>query len=585
MAGLVSAATFLVYLPVLQNRFIYWDDQKYVYENPHIRSFNVSFLKWAFLGFHSASVGNWLPLTWISYALDYTVWRLNPAGYHLTNIILHSANTFLVVIISVRLIGALEDISGRKANFTGGARLMVGVSTGLLFGLHPLHVESVAWVSERKDVLCGLFFLLSILAYLSYVARLNGPSRPEKSHCTSRFYLFSLAFFSLALMSKPMAVSLPLALLILDWHPLGRISSFNSFRVAFTEKLPFLIFGGCTSVLAVIAQKKDGTIMSLGRIPFSWRSLVSAKSLTCYLLKMVLPVDLVPYYPYPEHVSFLYARFFLPVACTVLITAFCVAVAKRQRLWLACWCYFIITLLPVLGLVQIGEQSMADRYTYLPSIGPFFAAAVAAAWAWKKAGTLKWERGLKLAGGSAAILVTLSMSYLTFRQIGIWKNSITFWNYVIKKEPGRLPIAYENLGVSLEDAGQIRKAITDYRKAASLAPLFFEAHYNLARGFTETGKLDLAISEYEKVIALNPSYANAYNDRGVVFTQMGRLDMALKDFGKAILLNHENAEFYMNRGKVYTMSGNSESAAADFRKACGMGDMDGCQAFKQFDAR
>ncbi|MDA8091313.1 MAG: tetratricopeptide repeat protein [Nitrospiraceae bacterium] len=604
LAGLVAAAAFLVYLHALKNGFVYWDDQVYVYENLHIHSLNAAFLKWAFSSFYAS---NWFPLTWMSHALDYAIWGLNPAGHHLTNIILHSINTFFVVVLTIRLIEVWEKTAclnpltlrfappspiGRGAGvraddnsvredgnsfLAGRGKLIAGAITGLLFGLHPLHVESVAWVSERKDILCALFYLLSILAYIRYV---KGVYEHRNRYSP---YLLSLCFFALALMSKPMAVTLPVVLLILDWHPLGRIFlfSFKSSRTALIEKLPFFVLSGFSSLLTIMAQKKGGTVMPLTRLPFSERLLVPARSLALYLWKMFLPLNLVPYYPYPKDVTLLSARFFLPVILIAAVTAFCLVKAKKQKLWLACWGYYVITLLPVIGIVQVGEQAMADRYAYLPSLGPFLAAGVAAAWAWKKADFSKQRRALKVAGASAALLIVISMSYLTFGQIGVWKNSLVFWNYVIKKEPGKISIAYENRAVALEDMGQTGRAIPDYIEAISIDPSFFEAHFNLARAFTETGRLELAIAEYKKVVSLDPSYAKTYNDMGVVSARMGRLEPALRDFSKAIVLDPENTEFYINRGKVYSMSGSTKLAALDFQKACGMGDQMGCQELRQ----
>jgi hypothetical protein len=214
VAAAVALLTLLVYLPALQNEFVDWDDNVYIFDNPYIRSLDMAFFKWAFWGFHAA---NWHPLTWASHALDYAVWGLNPLGHHLTSISLHALNTFLVVALVTRLLDAYNTKQNRPA-LNDRMVLIAAATTGLLFGLHPVHVESVAWVSERKDVLCALFFLLSLLSYLSYV-----------SSNTQKTYLLSLGFFVLALLSKPMAVTLPVVLLILDWYPYGRIRSFKTF--------------------------------------------------------------------------------------------------------------------------------------------------------------------------------------------------------------------------------------------------------------------------------------------------------------------------------------------------------------------
>ncbi len=609
LGGMAAAAAFLVYLRTLQNGFVNWDDGKYIYKNPHIHSITPAFLKWAFFSFY---FGNWHPLTLISYALDHALWGAKPMGYHLTNIILHSANAFLVVVLSARLIEAWEktrDFSS-PSFLSGKGKLIAAAATGLLFGLHPLHVESVAWASERKDVLCAFFFLLSIIAYLRYADRIRSAGKPGGFE---PWYLLSLFSLVLALMSKPMAVSLPVALLILDWCPLGRIFSLKSFRAVFYEKLPFIALCAGDSALTILAQKRAGYIRSLKSFPFFDRVLVASGSLVMYLWKMAFPLNLVPYYPYPKTISFLY---FFSVIFLVIVTSSCLlAMAKNQKLWLACWGYYLITLLPVLGIIQVGKQAMADRYSYLPSIGPFFAAGVAAAWAWRKAVFLKRARLLKMAGASAAVIVFLVMGYLTFRQIGIWNNDIVFWNFIIKKEPGKIAFAYSNRGnvfydegrlkkayedyseaiatdpsfapaynnqgLVLEKTGQIKMAIADFNKAIALNPSYFPAHFNLARLFQKNDRLDMAISEYSKAIVLDPSYLPAYESRGLVFAMEQKFALALCDFNKAIILNPGRVDAYFNRGRVYMLIGRKGHAASDFKKACSMGDEDGCRALRQ----
>ena len=449
---------------------------------------------------------------------------------------------------------------------------------GLLFGLHPLHVESVAWAVERKDVLYGLFFLLSLLSYIKYA---EGTRPSGKAGFFERQYILALVFFALALMSKPMAVSLPLVLLLLDWFPFGRIFSMRSFRAVFAGKLPFIALSGLVSALTLMA--KNGKVASLRWMPLSERALVAARSLVLYLWKMVIPLDLVPYYPYPKNVSFLSPEYFLPVVIVVAVTVFCLFKAKRQRkrIWLACWGYFIITLLPVIGIVQVSHHWIADRYTYLPSLGPFLLSGVGAAWAWKKAGVLKWQRALKAAGVTAALLAVLTMSYLTFRQIGVWKNSIVFWNYVIRKEPDKIAAAYYNRGTALEKMWKPEMAIADFNEAVALAPDYFKAYYNLGAALAEMGRFDLAAAAYEKAITLRPSSYEAYTNLGIVSIKMRRYERALENFNKAILLNPGFAFIFADRATVYAALGRKGLSVSDFRKACGMGDEDGCRYLKK----
>jgi hypothetical protein len=359
VAFLVALLTLLVYLPALQNDFVNWDDHLYIYENPHIRSIDSEFFKWIFTTFHAS---NWHPLTWLSHAIDYAIWGLNPMGHHLTSIILHGLNTFLVVILIIRLINYDRDkapITVENKKFSNNNPIIAGAITGLLFGLHPLHVESVAWVSERKDVLCAFFFLLSILSYLKYTSPLQ---KQKTVH-----YALCLLFFIFALMSKPMAVTLPVVLLILDVYPLGRLHLKSAFTnpplPPFTkgglggikvliEKLPFLILSLASSVVTIIAQQN--AIVTFEARPLGERLLVAIRAPVFYLFKMLWPTDLSPLYPYPSKISFLTIEYMGSFILVVCITAFCIWLWKRQKIFAIVWAYYIVTLLPVLGIIQVG---------------------------------------------------------------------------------------------------------------------------------------------------------------------------------------------------------------------------------------
>jgi hypothetical protein len=501
LAGSVSLTTCLVYLQSLQNGFVGWDDNFYVTANPYIRSLNMDFFRWAFLDFYSY---NWHPLTWISHAVDYAVWGLNPLGHHLTNVLLHAANSFVVMLLVVRLMEIVKKTApenARSAFLNERAILITGGTTSLLFGLHPLHVESVAWVAERKDLLCALFFLLGILNYLRYADSSDRETFRKKlvSRIFAKPYLLALGFFLLALLSKPMAVTLPLVLLILDWYPFKRIQSPGTFQAALVEKLPFVGLSLLSSIVTVLAQRSGNAILE--DIPLSTRALVAAKSLIAYLWNMVWPQNLLPFYPHPRDASFASFEYLAAVALVIGITAACVVIAKRQKIWLSAWCYYVGTLIPVLGIVQVGGQSMADRYTYLPSLGPFLIIGFLLAWCFTKVDTFaKWNRIVNFATTIVILLLFASMSYLTFQQIGIWKNGIDLWTYVIKKEPERVLFAYYSRGHAFSKAGQYKEAIEDY----------------------------------SKVIALNyKEYSQVFVDRGLTYLKVGQAELALVDFRKA----------------------------------------------------
>jgi hypothetical protein len=525
LAASLALLTFIVYLPALRNEFVNWDDGPYVFANPHIRSMDGNFFKWAFLEFH---IMNWHPLTWISHALDYALWGLNPLGHHLTSIILHGINTFLVVLLVIRLLEAVHDsrFTPHNSPFTF---IAAGV-TGLLFGLHPVHVESVAWVAERKDLLCALFFLMSILAYAKYVGSQesgvrgqgaegrsegsgdrgqgSGSNIKEKSgqnkFFTNKNYLLALGFFILALMSKPMAVTLPVVLLILDWQPFNRVRSLKAFWAVCVEKLPFAVLSLISSGLTVLAQRSGGALELMEIVPLSTRLLVAMHSLIAYLGKMLWPLDLIPFYPYPRTVSLLSPEYLAVIALVIGITITGIVTAKKkQKVWLSVWFYYLVTLAPVIGIIQVGGQAMADRYTYLPSLGPFLLMGLGAAWVWGKIET-SWKRGLIV---TSAFMVFLSLSFITFQQIGRWKNDVDLWNYVIEQEGHNVLFAYFKRGQAFAIRGQYEKAIEDYNTVISLNVEEYSKAY-IERGFTylKAGQADLAVADLKKACSLGDNF-------------------------------------------------------------------------------
>jgi len=636
LAVSVALVTFLLYLPSLRNQFVNWDDDAYIYQNPSLSGLNARFLKWAFFAFYDA---NYHPLTWISHALDYAVWGLNPLGHHLTNNVLHAVNAALVVFIAAGLINAGKRKTGGPESFPSQRGVLVAATvSGLLFGVHPLHVESVAWVAERKDVLCALFFLLSILMYMKY-ARRGGPMWPPKEGQPHRVaptqkdpgqagmtnpglrfldkrYLLCLFFFVLALLSKPMAVTLPAVLLVLDWYPFERIRSLKTFRAAFVEKLPLFALGLAASVVAVLAQKSGRAIISTEVMPVPVRVAVAAEAIFSYLGKMVLPVNLIPFYPYPEGVSLLSPRYLLFVVLVIGVTAACLAAARKKKVWGAAWGYYLVTLLPVLGIIQAGFQSKADRYTYLPSLGPFLMIGLAAAWVYEK--TMEGRRAVLMpAAASAAALLLVLMSYATVKQTGIWKNSITLWNYVIETKSEKSAVAYYHRGIAYFDLKLLDPAIGDYTRAIRMKPDYYEAYNNRGVSYEEKGQPDLAIEDYStsirlhphfkvfgnrgnayltkglrdkaeedfrRAVLLNPQYDDGYNGLGMVSYLNGRYESALEDFNRAIGLNPKNSGALVNRGYVYLNKGERRLAGADFTEACLLGNRNGCSAARRLQA-
>ncbi|MBF0558640.1 MAG: tetratricopeptide repeat protein [Nitrospirae bacterium] len=515
----------------------------YVYDNPNIRSLNLPFFRWAFLDFYAS---NWHPLTWISHALDYAFWGLNPVGHHLTSNMLHAVNAFIVVVLVTRLLEAWKGnaaidvpalLPDRRAIFiTAGA-------TGLLFGIHPIHVESIAWVAERKDLLCAMFFLLSMIWYSKYV---SDTEQNTGSRFLNKQYLFSAGFFILALLSKPMAVTLPAVLLILDWHPFNRIRSMKLFYSAFAEKLPFFVLSLLSSALTILAQNAGGSVSTAAPLPA--RVFVAGKAIVAYLGKTVLPLNLIPFYPYPANQELFSFEYLSSIVLVLGITAVCLLFSKKHRIFLSVWGYYVLTLLPVLGIIQVGRQSMADRYAYLPSLGPFLITGLLAAWIMNQMRAMqKGALIAKLIALATAVLVLGQLSFLTLKQIHVWKDSLTLWTYVIEKEPGQVPFAHNNLGIAYDSLEMHDRAIEQYQLAIGLKPDYAAAHNNMGNAYLYLKRFDRAIEQYQIAVNLKPGYANPHYNLGVAYYKMGDMERARTELRTALKIrpDYERARMLM----------------------------------------
>jgi tetratricopeptide (TPR) repeat protein len=540
LAGIAALVALAVYLPALGNDFVNWDDNVYVTSNLHIRVLNWTFIKWAFT---DLSIAYWHPFALISHAIDYAIWGLDPMGHHLTSIVLHAINTFLVVLLVVRLMEAANPPTPHTSRST----LIVAGVTGLLFGLHPLHVESVAWVAERKDVLYALFYLLSILNYIMY-----------KSRKAYKYYFFSLLFFILALASKAMAVTLPAVLLVLDWYPFRKISSFKQFASALTEKTPFFALSILISFITYLAQNNDGTMVSYNIIPLGHRVPVAFWSLMMYLRNMLFPADLLPFYPYPDTVSFVAPQYFLAILLICGLAAICVYLLKKHPIWAAIGCYYVISLLPVLGFVQVSQNSMADRFTYLSSLGPFLMIGLAAAWIWEKADFFMIQgRMLKPSAVLLGLLLCVAMGYATVKQIAVWRTASDLWNYVIEKQPNRQPMPramaapHINLGMTYLTQNLVEKALNEFIIALKINPESAVAHNNLGYVYAGQNRIDEAINEYKTALRLMPRYPTAHNNLGNAYMLQNRFDEAMNEYKTTLEQQPDDIAAHYNLGNVY----------------------------------
>lgn len=541
--------TFIIYLPALRNGFVNWDDNHYVYENSNLQTIDFKWFKGILT---SRFYSNWHPLTMISYAVDYSFWGLNPLGYHLTNIVLHAIDTFLVFLLVHHLVDIGLGFQDLKTINATRFRTHVALIVALLFGIHPIHVESVAWVSERKDVLYAAFFLLTILCYLKYV---SGGSKRRL------FYGISLIFFILSLMSKPMAVSLPVVLLIFDYYPLKR-SEAESTKKILIEKLPFLLIGIVCSIITVWAQGAGGALMTLERFPLLVRIAVAARAYLFYLIKMILPINLAPYYPYPTGTFFFSVEYLGSIVTMLIITYAAIRLFKKNKLFSAVWLYYIVTLIPVIGIVQIGAQAAADRYTYLPSLGPFVLIGVVVGELYER--TSKKNRMAIIA---ALLIVSCLLMNKTIKQIGIWYDSITLWSHEIKIFPESAYVAYNNRGNIYFCSNNFTQAMNDFNKAIEINPWYADAYNNRGEAYNSVGKYAMAISDLNKTIELNPKNENAYTNRGEAYYNLGNYAQALKDVNKAIELNPQFVKAYNTRGITYANSGNYQKALNEFNMA------------------
>ena len=559
-AIIIFLLTFMVFTPVLKNDFVTWDDPPCIYKNIHIRSLDIKSLNWMLASFH---VGNWHPLTWFSHALVYYFWGLNPSMHHLVNIILHAFNTLLVFFLVINILRKSQDTSfaySARSSILPQVTIAGGIAA-LLFGLHPLSVEPVAWATERKGLLCTLFVLLTLLSYLTYTA-----STHKKRRIT--WLSISMLLFILALISKPMAVTLPLVLLLLDIYPLNRLTypPMKNLPIIW-EKIPFFILSIFSSVITIMAQHAGGAIGSLERYPLDVRLLNALRSLVFYLEKMIVPVKLVPFYPFPAHVHWLDIQYLISGILVLAITVGCLWMTMRKRhLFLIVWLYYVITLLPTLGIIQIGGHAAADRFTYLPRLSIFLFTGIIVSWLWGKAALSKFRKTIRGMLLSCVFVVILLLNYLTIQQIQVWKNSETLWNHVISAFPKGVSFAHNNLGNTYYEKGELDKAISEYNRALILKSNYADAHYNLGAAYADKGMLDEAISEYKKALAINPNHADAHYNLGLDYGNKGMLDEAISEYKKALAINPDYADAYYNLGVIYSSKRMCDKAISKYKK-------------------
>jgi Tfp pilus assembly protein PilF len=500
--------TLIVYWRVLGNGFVNIDDDEYVTSNAHVlQGVTAKAVSWAFTAVHSS---NWHPLTWMSHMLDYQLFHLNPAGHHATNLLFHILNVLLLFFLLNRMT----------------ARVWRSAFVAALFAIHPLHVESVAWVAERKDVLSTTFWLLTMLAYYWYTLK------PE----TKRYALVCI-LFALGLMAKPMLVTLPIVLLLMDYWPLGRAKSLDSATIGrlIREKLPLFALTALSCVITFLAQRRGGAVGSLERFPFSLRVENALVSYVAYLGKMLWPRDMAVLYPFPASVP-AFAVFGAAIAL-VVITA--VAVRNRAaRPYLAAgWLWYLVTMIPVIGIVQVGNQAMADRYTYVPLIGVF----IAIAWGIPEL-LSKRSPGGQTALGVLASLSVIVLAVLTYLQVGYWRNSVTLFRHTLASTSYNNYIAHGSLAAALLAAGKTDAAIEEARITVSLAPRAARPHDKLGAMLAGQGNLREGMEECRKALELDPKLSDAHYDLGAMLHKQGDIEGAMREYEETLRLNPEDPD-------------------------------------------
>ncbi len=542
-------AILVVFWQVKECGFVSFDDYVYVVDNPSVRG-GLTFknLIWAFTTIHAS---NWHPLTWLSHMLDCELYGLNPGRHHLTNVLFHIANTLLLFLVLKRMTGALW-----RSSFVAA-----------LFALHPLHVESVAWVSERKDVLSTLFWMLTMLTYVWYT------QKPKLDR-----YLLVLLSLALGLLSKPMLVTLPFVLLLLDYWPLGRFPfrQRNGHRYPHPsastspghqrsrifslvlEKVPFFALTAVSSFLTFFAQQKGGTVKSIQLFSLESRVTNAVASYANYMEKMIWPHPLAILYPHPGVLPFWQVGGAgLVLAC---VSALAIYSARRHPYFPVGWLWYLGTLVPVIGLVQVGMQAMADRYTYVPLIGLFVTIA------WGGTDLLKGWRYRRIVFSLLASLVLSVFMILTRTQIQYWKNSAALFGHAVKVTVNN-HIAEDGLGLALARQGSLDEAIAHFAESLRIYPNYYATHYNLGLALALQGNIEKAMIHYAEALRLKPNYAEAHNKLGIALIHEGREKEAIAHFTEAVRIKPDYVEAYSNLGDSLAEQGRIEEAISHYNKA------------------
>jgi len=535
IALLLALITLAVFLPASRFTFLNYDDNEYITENDFVKhGLTPADIGEAFTTFHAS---NWHPLTWLSHMTDCTLFGLNPGAHHLVNILFHAANTMLLFGLLLRLT----------------EKLWPAALIAALFAWHPLHVESVAWISERKDVLSTFFALLTLLAYAKYAGEIKTQNPKSK-----KFYAMAVIFFALGLLAKPMLVTLPFTLLLLDFWPMQRFNN-STVRRLVCEKIPFFALAATSCIVTFIAQKNGEAVVSLANVSLSYRLENAPVAVVNYILNFFWPAHLCAIYPMPEAISAM--QVVLSVSVLVLITLAGWRGRKSKPYFLIGWLWFLGTLVPVIGLVQVGGTAMADRYTYISSIGFFIVLVFLAAELAQKLSLPK-----QFITGFSALILAAGICATEF-QLQFWRDGETLFCHAIAVTRNN-DVALGNLGIALEKQGRFDEALPVYREAVKLAPGRFQLHNNLGNVLDKLSRHVESLAEYREAIRLKPDFPLPHLGAAKVLFQLGRDAEAvaeLNSFTSLIALTPENWELL--NAAAYFLAANKNAAARDDRTA------------------
>jgi len=510
----LAAATFAVYLPVRTHEFVRYDDDTYVTHNPNVKSgLTAQGIKWAFATGYAA---NWHPLTWLSHQLDCQLFGLNSAAHHLVNVLFHVANAVLVFLVLSRMTKRFW-----QSAFVAG-----------LFALHPLHVESVAWVAERKDVLSTLFWLLTMLAYARYV-----------EHPSAGRYVVVIVPFVLGLLSKPMLVTLPIVLLLLDYWPLNRFpNSKFSILNSLVEKAPLFLLSIVSSIVTFLVQQKGGTVLAVYKLPVRDRVVNAIYSYLAYIGKMVWPARLAALYPHPL-AQIPTARAVIYAIILVLITIFLICHSRKHKYLIVGWLWYLGTLVPVIGIVQVGSQAMADRYTYVPLTGLFIIIAFGAADLLMKIPLRKFILT------ALALAILFGSALASSAQLKHWKDSFSLFDHTLAVTENNY-VMLNNYANVVNEQGSPTEAVKYLVEALKLLPNSTHIRNNYANALKELGRLDEAIEQYRIAVKLTPDSALPHYNLGLALADRGDYDEAIEQYKTAMTLKPDLSPAYSHIGYV-----------------------------------